>query len=257
MNKETKLGAGDFRSTVPRFAPEAMEKNQTLIDLLQARRRQKKRNARAGRSCVAPRAAPHHRPDPRHDEAPSARGKYPRRGRSSDARRSRRDRARRLEHRDCRRTLCAGATRHGRARRAAGRKQRGSSGGSVFTRITAAKKCAVIVRRQFLSQFLAKIRIRAMLPTRRIGAAWAGPARPEGELESGSYGVICGSTGLLFVRRTLARHGRACPGHPRRAAARTSPASARPAGRRTVARLFALACVDALGLRGWPGQARP
>ena len=30
------------------------------------------------------------------------------------------------------------------------------------------------------------------------------------------------------------RHGRACPGHPRRAAARTSPASARPAGRRTV-----------------------
>ena len=53
------------------------------------------------------------------------------------------------------------------------------------------------------------------------------------------------------------RHGRACPGHPRRAAARTSPASARPAGRRTVARLFALACVDALGLRGWPGQARP
>ena len=53
------------------------------------------------------------------------------------------------------------------------------------------------------------------------------------------------------------RHGRAFPGHPRRAAPRTSSASARPAGRRTVARLFALACVDALGLRGWPGQARP
>ena len=29
------------------------------------------------------------------------------------------------------------------------------------------------------------------------------------------------------------------------------------AGRLTVARLFELACVDALGLRGWPGQARP
>ena len=42
------------------------------------------------------------------------------------------------------------------------------------------------------------------------------------------------------------RHGRACPGHPRRAAARTSPASARPAGRRTVARLFALACALAV-----------
>jgi aryl-alcohol dehydrogenase-like predicted oxidoreductase len=34
MNKDTKLGEGDFRSTVPRFAPEAMEKNQPLIDLL-------------------------------------------------------------------------------------------------------------------------------------------------------------------------------------------------------------------------------
>ena len=36
MNKETKIGAGDFRSTVPRFAPEAMEKNQTLINLLKS-----------------------------------------------------------------------------------------------------------------------------------------------------------------------------------------------------------------------------
>jgi aryl-alcohol dehydrogenase-like predicted oxidoreductase len=34
MNKDTRLGEGDFRSTVPRFAPEAMEKNQPLIDLL-------------------------------------------------------------------------------------------------------------------------------------------------------------------------------------------------------------------------------
>jgi aryl-alcohol dehydrogenase-like predicted oxidoreductase len=34
MNKETKLAEGDFRRTVPRFSPEAMEKNQALIDLL-------------------------------------------------------------------------------------------------------------------------------------------------------------------------------------------------------------------------------
>jgi len=34
MNKDTKLGEGDFRSLVPRFAPEAMEKNQALVDLL-------------------------------------------------------------------------------------------------------------------------------------------------------------------------------------------------------------------------------
>jgi len=34
MNKETKIAAGDFRSALPRFTPEALEKNQTLVDLL-------------------------------------------------------------------------------------------------------------------------------------------------------------------------------------------------------------------------------
>jgi aryl-alcohol dehydrogenase-like predicted oxidoreductase len=34
MGKHTKLGEGDFRATLPRFAPEAMEKNQALVDLL-------------------------------------------------------------------------------------------------------------------------------------------------------------------------------------------------------------------------------
>ena len=34
MSKETKLGEGDFRKILPRFTPEAMEKNQSLIDLL-------------------------------------------------------------------------------------------------------------------------------------------------------------------------------------------------------------------------------
>src|SRR5436190_1174114 len=34
MSKETKLGEGDFRKTIPRFSPEAMEKNQALVDLL-------------------------------------------------------------------------------------------------------------------------------------------------------------------------------------------------------------------------------
>jgi len=34
MGKDTKLGDGDFRNTVPRFSPEAMEKNQALVDLL-------------------------------------------------------------------------------------------------------------------------------------------------------------------------------------------------------------------------------
>jgi aryl-alcohol dehydrogenase-like predicted oxidoreductase len=35
MNRDTKLGEGDFRAILPRFTPEAMAKNQALIDLLQ------------------------------------------------------------------------------------------------------------------------------------------------------------------------------------------------------------------------------
>ena len=34
MSKETKIGENDFRRILPRFTPEAMEKNQALVDLL-------------------------------------------------------------------------------------------------------------------------------------------------------------------------------------------------------------------------------
>jgi len=34
MSKETKRGEGDFRNLLPRFTPEAMAKNQALVDLL-------------------------------------------------------------------------------------------------------------------------------------------------------------------------------------------------------------------------------
>src|SRR3954467_4215772 len=34
MSKETRLGEGDFRKILPRFTPQAMEKNQALVDLL-------------------------------------------------------------------------------------------------------------------------------------------------------------------------------------------------------------------------------
>jgi aryl-alcohol dehydrogenase-like predicted oxidoreductase len=34
MSKDIKLGDGDFRASVPRFSPEAMEKNQAFVDLL-------------------------------------------------------------------------------------------------------------------------------------------------------------------------------------------------------------------------------
>jgi aryl-alcohol dehydrogenase-like predicted oxidoreductase len=35
MNKNTTLGEGDFRNSVPRFSAKAMEKNQAFVDLLQ------------------------------------------------------------------------------------------------------------------------------------------------------------------------------------------------------------------------------
>ena len=41
MNKDTKLAAGDFRSILPRFTPEALEKNQALVDLLKRIAREK------------------------------------------------------------------------------------------------------------------------------------------------------------------------------------------------------------------------
>ncbi|MBB3999740.1 aryl-alcohol dehydrogenase-like predicted oxidoreductase [Aureimonas pseudogalii] len=34
MGKDTQLAAGDFRAALPRFTPEALEKNQALVDLL-------------------------------------------------------------------------------------------------------------------------------------------------------------------------------------------------------------------------------
>src|SRR5258707_1283430 len=36
MDENTKLGSGDFRSTLPRFSPEAMKANQAIVDLLGA-----------------------------------------------------------------------------------------------------------------------------------------------------------------------------------------------------------------------------
>jgi aryl-alcohol dehydrogenase-like predicted oxidoreductase len=42
MSKETKIAEGDFRKNLPRFTPEAMEKNQALIDLLKRIAEEKK-----------------------------------------------------------------------------------------------------------------------------------------------------------------------------------------------------------------------
>jgi aryl-alcohol dehydrogenase-like predicted oxidoreductase len=42
MNENTKLGSNDFRSTLPRFQPEAMKANQALVDLLSTTAKRKK-----------------------------------------------------------------------------------------------------------------------------------------------------------------------------------------------------------------------
>jgi aryl-alcohol dehydrogenase-like predicted oxidoreductase len=41
MDENTKLGSGDFRSTLPRFSPEAMKANKAFVDLLGTLARQK------------------------------------------------------------------------------------------------------------------------------------------------------------------------------------------------------------------------
>jgi aryl-alcohol dehydrogenase-like predicted oxidoreductase len=41
MDENTKLGSGDFRSTLPRFAPEAIKANQAFVDLLGVMAKQK------------------------------------------------------------------------------------------------------------------------------------------------------------------------------------------------------------------------
>jgi aryl-alcohol dehydrogenase-like predicted oxidoreductase len=51
MNKDTKLREGDFRNLLPRFTPEAMEKNQVLIDLL--KRIADKKNATPAQVALA------------------------------------------------------------------------------------------------------------------------------------------------------------------------------------------------------------
>src|SRR5208282_408288 len=57
------------------------------------------------------------------------------------------------------------------------------------------------------------------------------------------------------------RHGRACPGHPRRAAAKTGSTTARPVAKAHSREAFCFCCLLAgapcAQSRGWPGQARP
>lgn len=51
ISEDTKFGSSDFRSQIPRFAPEALKANQTLIDLLQKTAQRK--NATPGQIALA------------------------------------------------------------------------------------------------------------------------------------------------------------------------------------------------------------
>ena len=83
MTRTPSSPADDFRATIPRFQPEAMDKNQAFVDLL--KRVADEKGATPAQIALAWLLAqrPVHRADPRHDQAPPARGEYRRRGRSS------------------------------------------------------------------------------------------------------------------------------------------------------------------------------
>ena len=109
MSKDTELAEGDFRKSVPRFPPEAMEKNQAFVDLLKRVGDEKGETPAQIALAWLLAQRPYDRSDPGHDQAAPARGEY-RRGRGrADKRRSQRHRGGSLADRGRGRTLCAAA----------------------------------------------------------------------------------------------------------------------------------------------------
>ena len=105
MDENTKLDSTDFRSTLPRFTPEALKANQALVDLLGEHRQAKAGDARSDRAGLAAGPEAVDRADPRHHEAASSGGKHRGSRSRTHARRSPRDRQRRLEDHGARRSL--------------------------------------------------------------------------------------------------------------------------------------------------------
>ncbi len=97
IDENTKFDSSDFRNIVPRFTPEARKANQALVDLLGSDRRTEEGDARSDCAGMAACAEAVDCSDPRHHEAASPGGEH-RRGRyRTHARRSARDRERRLK----------------------------------------------------------------------------------------------------------------------------------------------------------------
>ena len=97
MDENTTFDSSDFRSTIPRFTPEALKANQALVDLLGTDRRAEGGDTGPDRPRLAARPEALDRPHPGHHEAASPGGE-PRGGRRrADGRRPPRDRDRGLE----------------------------------------------------------------------------------------------------------------------------------------------------------------
>ena len=97
MNENTTFDSTDFRSTLPRFTPEALKANQALIELLGQHCEAEEGDSGSDRARVAAGAKAVDRSDPRHDEAePPRREHWSGCGRT-DGRRSARHRSRRIE----------------------------------------------------------------------------------------------------------------------------------------------------------------
>ena len=69
IDENTNFDSSDFRSTLPRFTPEARKANQALVDLLGQDRQAEKRHTRSDRASLAASAEAVDCPDPRHHQA--------------------------------------------------------------------------------------------------------------------------------------------------------------------------------------------
>ena len=105
IDENSKFDSSDFRSTLPRFTPEAIKVNQALIDLLARNCKTKERDSCPDRTHLAPDATAVDRSNSGHDETKQTgrehRGVLDR----PDARRPERYRCRRFEDHDRRRSL--------------------------------------------------------------------------------------------------------------------------------------------------------
>ena len=85
IDENAKFDSSDFRSTLPRFTPEALKANQALIDLLGSIARTEEGDTGSDRARLAAGAEAVDCADPRHHEAASP-GRKHRGGRQSNSR---------------------------------------------------------------------------------------------------------------------------------------------------------------------------